>query len=54
MYICNMINRCAPHEKKKRRNQEKMVIQDAVRFPFPLTGTAKVTSSERSWETLPG
>lgn len=23
MYICNMINRCAPHEKKKRRNQEK-------------------------------
>ena len=51
MYICNMINRCAPHEKKKRRNQEKMVIQDAVCFPFPLTGTAKVTSLERSWET---
>ena len=51
MYMCNMINRCAPHEKKKRRNQEKMVIQDAVRFPFPLTGTAKVTSLERSWET---
>ena len=46
-----MINRCAPHEKKKRRNQEKMVIQDAVCFPFPLTGTAKVTSLERSWET---
>ena len=23
MYTCNMINRCAPHEKKKRRNQEK-------------------------------
>ena len=51
MYMCNMINRCAPHEKKKRRNQEKkMVIQDAVRFSFPLTGTA-VTSLERSWET---
>ena len=50
MYMCNMINRCAPHEKKKHRNQEKMVIQDAQRFPFPLTGTAKVTSLERSWE----
>ena len=38
----------------KKRNAEtkkKMVIQDAVRFPFPLTGTAKVTSLERSWET---
>ena len=38
----------------KKRNAEtkkKMVIQDAVRFSFPLTGTAKVTSLERSWET---
>lgn len=37
----------------KKRNAEtkkKMVIQDAVRFSFPLTGTA-VTSLERSWET---
>lgn len=38
----------------KKRNAEtkkKKVIQDVVRFPFPLTGTAKVTSLERSWET---
>ena len=38
----------------KKRNAEtkkKMVIQDAVCFSFPLTGTAKVTSLERSWET---
>ena len=37
MYMCNMINRCAPHEKKKRKEtKKKMVIQDAIRFSFPL------------------
>lgn len=52
MYMCNMINRCAPHEKKEtQKPRKKMVIQDAVHFSFPLRGTAKVTSLERSWET---
>lgn len=47
-----MINRCAPHEKKEtQKPRKKMVIQDAVHFSFPLRGTAKVTSLERSWET---
>ena len=53
MYICNMINRCAPHEKKKRRNQEKNgnSRRNTLFFSPSVTGTAKVTSLERSWET---
>ena len=53
MYMCNMINRCAPHEKKKRRNQEKNgnSRRNTLFFSPSVTGTAKVTSLERSWET---
>ena len=38
-------------KKETQKPRKKMVIQDTVRFSFPLTGTAKVTSLERSWET---
>ena len=53
MYMCNMINRCAPHEKRKRRNQEKNgnSRRNTLFFSPSVTGTAKVTSLERSWET---